>query len=157
MRVGLHVLRPSNPSSQSVFAFLRHLRAAGFGGVPQPVGIDADGRERLEFIAGDAPWLRTRSGPWRTAVGVGRGPVGPSTALEVFDSTDPGLSWNDEIADARGGPIVCHNDICLENVVFRDGVAVGLLDFDFSAPSGRWLTREGTQGVGHGDDDGAHR
>ena len=44
----------------------------------------------------------------------------------------PGLSWNDEIADSRGGPIVCHNDICLENVVFRDGLAVGLLDFDFS-------------------------
>ena len=30
-------------------------------------------------------------------------------------------------------PFVCHNDICLENVVFRDGRAVGLLDFDFSA------------------------
>jgi aminoglycoside phosphotransferase (APT) family kinase protein len=29
---------------------------------------------------------------------------------------------------------VCHNDVCLENVVFRDGVAVGLLDFDFAAP-----------------------
>ena len=24
--------------------------------------------------------------------------------------------------------------MCLENVVFRDGVAVGLLDFDFAAP-----------------------
>ena len=31
----------------------------------------------------------------------------------------------------KGGPIVCHNDVCLENVVFRDGEAVGLLDFDF--------------------------
>ena len=29
---------------------------------------------------------------------------------------------------------MCHNDVCLENVVFRDGVAVGLLDFDFAAP-----------------------
>jgi hypothetical protein len=44
------------------------------------------------------------------------------------------LTWNDEIADPRGGPIVCHNDICLENVVFRHGLAVGLLDFDFCAP-----------------------
>ena len=55
-------------------------------------------------------------------------------AAMAFDGAAAGLSWNDEIADARGGPIVCHNDICLENVVFRDGVAVGLLDFDFSAP-----------------------
>ncbi len=27
--------------------------------------------------------------------------------------------------------------MCLENVVFRDGVAVGLLDFDFAAPGRR--------------------
>jgi aminoglycoside phosphotransferase (APT) family kinase protein len=45
-----------------------------------------------------------------------------------------GLAWSDELADSGGGPIVCHNDVCLENVVFRDGVAVGLIDFDFAAP-----------------------
>jgi aminoglycoside phosphotransferase (APT) family kinase protein len=50
----------------------------------------------------------------------------------AFDPT--GLSWSTELADPAGGPIVCHNDVCLENVVFRDGVAVGLLDFDFAAP-----------------------
>ena len=55
-------------------------------------------------------------------------------AAATFDPGRAGLSWNDEIADPGGGPIVCHNDICLENVVFEDGVAVGLLDFDFAAP-----------------------
>ena len=30
-----------------------------------------------------------------------------------------------------GGPIICHNDVCLENVVFRDGQAIGLLDWEF--------------------------
>ena len=30
--------------------------------------------------------------------------------------------------------MVCHNDVCLENVVFRDGQAIGLIDFDFAAP-----------------------
>jgi aminoglycoside phosphotransferase (APT) family kinase protein len=43
-------------------------------------------------------------------------------------------TWSDELADPDGGSIVCHNDVCLENVVFRDGVAVALLDFDFAAP-----------------------
>jgi hypothetical protein len=38
------------------------------------------------------------------------------------------------MADPEGGPVVCHNDVCLENVVFRDGVAVGLIDFDYAAP-----------------------
>ena len=42
--------------------------------------------------------------------------------------------WSDELADPVGGPMMCHNDVCLENVVFRNGRAVGLLDFDFAAP-----------------------
>ena len=29
---------------------------------------------------------------------------------------------------------MCHNDVCPENVVFRDGIAVALLDFEFAAP-----------------------
>jgi aminoglycoside phosphotransferase (APT) family kinase protein len=29
---------------------------------------------------------------------------------------------------------VCHNDVELSNVVFRDGFAVALLDFEFAAP-----------------------
>ena len=45
-------------------------------------------------------------------------------------------TWSSEIADPLGGEVFCHNDVCLENVVFRDEVAVGLLDFDFAA-SGR--------------------
>ncbi len=38
------------------------------------------------------------------------------------------------MADPAGGSMICHNDVCLENVVFHDGEAVGLLDFDFAAP-----------------------
>ena len=30
--------------------------------------------------------------------------------------------------------MICHNDVCLENVVFRDGAAAALVDFDFAAP-----------------------
>jgi hypothetical protein len=55
VRVGPHVLRPSSPYSASVHAFLRAVRQAGFEGAPLPVGIDADGRERLEIVEGDVP------------------------------------------------------------------------------------------------------
>ena len=33
--------------------------------------------------------------------------------------------------------VICHNDVCLENLVYRDQVAVGLVDFDFAAPGRR--------------------
>lgn len=41
------------------------------------------------------------------------------------------------MADRQGGPVICHNDVCLENVVFRAGVAVALIDFDFASPGRR--------------------
>ena len=57
---------------------------------------------------------------------------GLHNAAEVFDPRN--LEWNDSLSDPEGGTIVCHNDVCPENVVFRDGVAVALLDFEFAAP-----------------------
>ncbi len=45
-----------------------------------------------------------------------------------------GFTWNDALADPAGGTLVCHNDVEPANVVFRDGIAVALLDFEFAAP-----------------------
>ena len=104
--------------------------------MPRPVGIDADGRERLEFIEGDAPaapypeWALTDGVLASVAALIARfhGAAGRVRRHRA------GVELERRARRSRGGPIVCHNDICLENVVFRDGVAVGLLDFDFSAP-----------------------
>lgn len=42
------------------------------------------------------------------------------------------------MADTSGvHEVICHNDVCPENVVTRDGQAVALLDFDFAAPGRR--------------------
>ena len=41
------------------------------------------------------------------------------------------------MADCHGGPVLCHNDVCLENIVFRNGRAIALLDFDLAAPGRR--------------------
>jgi hypothetical protein len=133
-RVGPHVLRPSNPHSRSIHRFLSALRAAGFEGAPVPVGIDPDGRERLEFIEGDVAvppfpaWVQLDSALASVALLMRR-------FHDVSGRFDQAAStWSTEMADARGGPVICHNDVCLENVVFRRGEAVGLLDFDFAAP-----------------------
>ena len=44
------------------------------------------------------------------------------------------VPWATDLADPRGGTILCHSDTCVENVVFRDGEAYGLIDFDMAAP-----------------------
>jgi hypothetical protein len=133
VRFGDQVLRPANPRSASVHAFLAGLRAEGFDGVPRPIAVDAN-RERLEYIPG-----AVAVPPFPVWVQDDDCLVSTAQLIAAFHRAsaayDPSVSeWSNEMADPRGGSIVCHNDICWENVVFRDGHAIALLDFDFAAP-----------------------
>ena len=134
VRDGRHVLRPSSPHSGSIHAFLRAVRDAGFEGASAPVGIDEDGRERLVFIDGEVPvppypdWSQSDT----ALASIARLLRGLHDAARGFDPH--GRTWDDSLADPAGGMLVCHNDVCPENVVFRDGIAVALLDFEFAAP-----------------------
>lgn len=134
VRIGDHVLRPSNVYSRSVHQYLSALRAAGFDGASNPVGIDEDGRERLVFIEGDVPvppyptWAQSDV----ALASIASLLRSMHDAVPTFDAS--AFEWSTEMADPEGGSIICHNDVCLENVVFVDGRAVGLLDFDFAAP-----------------------
>ena len=98
------------------------------------MGVDEDGRERLRFIDGEVPvppypdWSQSDRG----LASIARLLRGLHEAARGFDAH--GHTWNDELADPAGGTLVCHNDVCPENVVFRDGVAVALIDFEFASP-----------------------
>jgi hypothetical protein len=133
-RIGEHVLRPANSHSESIHQFLRALRAAGFDGASMPVGIDPDGRERLVFIEGDVAvppfpaWVQTDDSLVSAAMLMRRF----HEASRRVDLAE-GSTWSRETADPTDGSIVCHHDVCWENVVFRDGQAVGLLDWDYAA------------------------
>ncbi len=134
VRRGDLVLRPGGPHTAGVHRFLAGLRTAGFDGAPEPHGVGDDGRERLGFIPGDVAvppypaWVQTDAA-LASIARLARRLHDAAAAVGVPDG-----DWNDELADPAGGPIVCHNDLCLENVVFRGGEAVGLIDFDFAAP-----------------------
>src|SRR4051812_9733737 len=134
VRVGEHVLRPSTAYTESIHAFLRALREAGFNGAPMPIGVDDDGRERLMFIEGAVPvppypaWAQQDVALASTAALLAE----LHNRSRSFSAAE--YVWSAELADPAGGTTMCHNDICLENVVFQDGVAVGLLDFEFCAP-----------------------
>lgn len=140
VRIGAHVLRPTSAHTPAIHALLRHCRERGFDGVPEVVGVDPDGRERLNFVEGDVPippfpqWSQTDAVLASTAALLRR--FHDATAGFVAPE---GTSWSDEMLDWSPGPdaVICHNDVCPENVVFREGVAVVLLDFEFAAPGRR--------------------
>jgi len=137
VRVGDHVRRPSNPHTESIHRYLGALHRAGFDGASMPVGIDPDRRERLGFIPGDVAtppypaWAQTDEALGSIARLIRR-LHDASVGLDLGATT-----WSDEMADPSGGEVMCHNDVCLENVVFRNGEAIALLDFDFAAPGRR--------------------
>jgi hypothetical protein len=134
MRVGSDVLRPGSAQTEAVHALLRFVRRAGFEGVPTPVGIELDGRERLRFIEGDVPIP-----PYPRWAQADEVLASMASLLRGFHDATSGFewpedTWSNELRDPRGGAVMCHNDVCLENVVFRHGVAIALLDFDHVAP-----------------------
>jgi Phosphotransferase enzyme family len=155
VRVGATVRRPASPHSASIVALHEHLIDAGFDGVAEPLGLDARGRETWSYIEGDVPippfpaWSMTDGALASVAWLLRR----YHEAAEGFDPAP--YAWSDEMADPRGGTLVVHADVCPENVVFRDGKATALLDFDFAAPgraewdvvatAGMWAPRYGRE------------
>ena len=137
VRIGDETHRPAGDQSPTVHALLAHVRAAGFDGVPEPLGIAA-GRERLRFVVGDVPcppfprWSQSDAALASTAALLRRFHDATLTFVPPTDAR-----WDSELADPRPGDVICHNDVCPENVVYRAGEAVALLDFDFAAPGRR--------------------
>ncbi|HEY9776634.1 MAG TPA: phosphotransferase [Planktothrix sp.] len=134
VRVGDKVFRPAGPHTPVIHAFLRHLQGRGFTCAPHPLDI-RDGKECLSFIEGSAahyPYPEWCLGDEALSK-VARAMRQFHDAARGFDFPKD-AEFNYNLADPLGGPIIGHNDISLENTVFKEGEVVGFLDFDFAAP-----------------------
>jgi len=135
VRRGELVDRPAPPNALALHAYLLALKKHGFDGAPTPVGLTGQGREQLTFLPGHVAlppfpdWAMTRSA--LESVGVLLRRLHETSATVP---TDTDTEWSRDLADPEGGPLLCHNDVCPDNVVFRDGRAAALIDFDFAAP-----------------------
>jgi hypothetical protein len=146
VRVGDTVRRPLRPFSLTVQAFLAHLRAQGFDGAPIPIGVDAEGREVLSFVAGDVPReplpdaacsddvLVALARLIRRLHDAARGWEPPSDAVW---GAIPGRPHPDARTLFAAPELVSHRDYCPGNVVFRDGIPAALIDFDLARPTTR--------------------
>jgi Phosphotransferase enzyme family len=140
VRVGDTVRRPikREGAAAAVRALLVHLEGVGFDGAPRYLGIDDRGREVLSFIDGEVPlppfpaWSMSETGLVSVARLLRR--FHEATASFDLGGID---GWFPSWADPMSGDVVCHNDPCPENIVFRDGQAVALIDFDLASPGRR--------------------
>jgi len=131
------VHRPQAPGARAVHALLDHLERVGFDGAPRFLGLDDQGREVLSYLPGAVPIAPPPRWAWDddALASVGALLRRFHDAVRTFDAT--GLAWPTQVPAAWRGPLVSHNDPNLDNVVFRDGVAVALIDFDLASPGSR--------------------
>ena len=134
VRVGDTVRRIAGSSRAAVRDLLLHLESVGFDGAPRYLGTDDEGREVLTWIEGDVPlppyaaWSMTD----RALADLGGLVRRLHEATATFRGTT--ADWSTQWADPGGGSVICHNDLYPENVVFRDGRVVALIDFAIAAP-----------------------
>ncbi|MFB7601134.1 phosphotransferase [Streptomyces sp. NPDC056160] len=134
-RRGELVERPAPRNARALHAYLLALKQHRFDAAPAPVGLTPGGREQLTFMSGDVAlppfpdWAMTSSA--LESVGILLRRLHESSAAVAVDAR---AEWPRDLADPEGGTMLCHNDVCPENVVFRDGRAAALIDFDLAAP-----------------------
>lgn len=134
VRVGNTVRRVAGPWTATTQRLLAHVRARGFELVPEPFGIDEQGREVLSFLAGQVPhempsWVWSDAALADVAQALRRW----HDATADFDADD--ATWQLPAREPR--EVVCHNDFAPYNCVFEDGRLVGVIDFDLCAPGAR--------------------
>jgi hypothetical protein len=141
VRVGDTVRRPVGPHSPLVHALLTHLESVGFEGAPRFLGIDGSGREVLSYIDGEVagrprpPWIADQT----RLASIGRLVRAYDDAAASF-TPPPGVLLDTAPAEPPGIPaapayppeLVGHVDITPENVIFRNGLAYALIDFDLA-------------------------
>ncbi|WP_427885114.1 phosphotransferase [Kribbella sp. GL6] len=134
VRVGDTVRRPLRASSTATHALLEHLERVGFDGAPRLLGVDEQGREVLSYLPGEtvqAPypaWSMTDAALDSVAA------LLREYHQAVEDFRPAGLEWAEPVPADYVNGLISHNDPNLDNVVFREGTAVALIDFDLAGP-----------------------
>ena len=135
VRVGDTVHRPAGPWTPAVHQLLSTLRAAGVMEVPEPLGLDEQGREVLSYLPGIVGNYPLPSWIWSSTILHEAG----SLLRRVHDASAPlahsAATW--QLPAHEPIEVVCLNDVAPYNMVFQDGHITGLIDVDMASPGPR--------------------
>jgi Phosphotransferase enzyme family len=138
IRVGNTVHRPTAPCWPATHALFAHLKSVGFDGAPQVLAADAT-TEMLTYMHGQAavPPLPADTLTDAALASIAELLRSYHQAVRSFDPA--GYQWPRPIPPRFSTGLVSHNDVHPANLVFRDGRAVALIDFDLAGPgSAAW-------------------
>lgn len=132
-RVGDVVVRSTGPWSATVRTVLRHLDDVGFDGAPRVVddGVEG-GRETLTYVEGDLAFPNGWSDVGLTDLGRLLRRFHDAVVTYVAP-TDP--VWQPWYLRVEGpDAVIGHGDLGPWNIVVRDGMPVGFIDWEMSGP-----------------------
>ena len=144
-------LRPSGSVTQcgefrrsaSVRALLVHLESVGFDGSPRYLGVDDNwtggrvldrGRRAAPAVPGLGDDRRRALRPRCTHSTAPRSNAWLHPAASPSTGRPTGRTRRPRPVACTPAFVICHNDLFPENVVFRDGRPVALIDFAMAAP-----------------------
>ncbi|MFC0627253.1 phosphotransferase [Kribbella deserti] len=130
VRVGDTVRRPTGPWTPAVHGLLQHLADHGLSGVPRVHGFDAQGREILDYLPGDAYTEPPADDVLATALSWLR------QYHRVVASYRPAgvVQWRTSLAELKPDEIVCMHDFGYYNWIGDKAGFVGVIDWDMAGP-----------------------
>lgn len=138
VKVGETVRRESKPNPY-VSDLLKYLEKVGCPSVPRYLGVDEKGREILSYIDGVVPgndYPEIEGYMWSDLV-----LVELAKLLRNFHDATAGFTTSEmslhNFPEKSLHEVVCHNDVALYNVVFKNRLPVGIIDFDMAGPGPR--------------------
>ena len=138
VRVGDTVIRPIAPCWPATHALLAHLSAVGFDGAPRVLAVSPS-TEMLTYMHGQAAVPPLTEDTLTDAALVSVADLLRRYHLAVASFDPAGYSWPRPIPARFRTGLVSHNDVHPANLVFGDGRAVALIDFDWAGPgSAAW-------------------
>jgi hypothetical protein len=134
-RIDDTVRRTAGPWTPTIHALLRQLRAAGITEVPEPFGLDDEGREILSYRPGEVANHPLPDWLWDPDI------LDQSATLlrRVHDGSigfvHPEAVW--QLPGHHPAEVICLNDVAPYNMVFVDGRLTGVIDIDTASPGPR--------------------
>jgi hypothetical protein len=142
VKIGDTVHRSATEWTPAVHQLLKHLETLDFEGVPRVLGMDAEGREILSFIGGEAGYFDANGtvpeNLWSDEVLVDTAKF----LRRLHDATTdlvpkPDTHWQFNDPNPKRREVICHNDFAPWNSIFVDGRLKAVIDFDTAGPGAR--------------------
>jgi hypothetical protein len=133
VRVGDTVRRPTAPCWPATHALLAHLAKVGFDGAPRVLAAGPV-TETLTYMDGQAAVPPLAEDTLTEAALVSVADLVRRYHLAAASFDPAGHQWPRPIPARFRTGLVSHNDVHPANLVFRDGRAAALIDFDWAGP-----------------------